>query len=113
LLVDEYRNVEESKVDMCGADGVSIRWLIGKNTKDAPFYMRHFTVEVGGNTPLHTHNFEHEVYILEGEGEMNTGEKTFPLKPGSFLFVKKNEKHQFRNLSKDIPLKFLCMIPVN
>jgi len=113
LIVDYYENVKESKVDMCGADGVSIRWLVGKQTEDAPFYMRHFTVEPDGNTPLHTHDFEHEVYILEGEGEMNTGEETFSLTPGSFLFVKKNEKHQFINLSKDKPLKFLCMIPVS
>jgi quercetin dioxygenase-like cupin family protein len=112
MKIGFYNEIENKTVDIEGAVGVKIRWLIGHSDKNAPFHMRYFEVEPLGNTPLHTHNGEHEVYILEGNGVLNNGEKTFPLKSGSFVLVEKGEKHQFKNLSDKEYLKFLCIIPV-
>jgi quercetin dioxygenase-like cupin family protein len=67
-------------------------------------------MEPGGYSPLHTHAWEHELFILEGEGLALGGCEERKIKAGEAVFVPSNEKHQFRNNSKNT-LKFLCLIP--
>jgi quercetin dioxygenase-like cupin family protein len=74
------------------------------------FAMRQFEVEPGGFTPKHSHPYEHEVYVLEGEGIAMEGNEQRPLRSGDFVYVPPDEVHQFRNTG-DVPMKFLCMIP--
>ncbi len=93
-----------------GAQGVTFRMLIGPE-QDAPtFYMRQFDVAPGGNTPKHAHAWEHEVYILAGQGEVLTPDGYKPVSAGQCVFVPPDSEHQFRNNS-DAVLKFLCIVP--
>jgi quercetin dioxygenase-like cupin family protein len=63
-------------------------------------------------TMHHQHNYEHEVYVLEGEGELAGEEENLSLTPGSAGYVPANTIHQFRNVG-NTPFKFLCMIPAD
>ena len=72
--------------------------------------MRQFEVAPGGFTPRHHHPYEHEVFVLEGQGVVYEGDQPHPLKAGDVVLVKPDEVHQFRNTG-DGPLKFLCLIP--
>jgi quercetin dioxygenase-like cupin family protein len=74
------------------------------------FAMRLFEMEPGGHTPLHKHPWEHEVFALEGEGELFDGEKTTHFKSGYAIFVPPNENQQFRNNSENL-LRVICLIP--
>ena len=74
------------------------------------FAMRLFEIEPGGHTPLHKHPWEHEVFALEGMGELFDGEKTMYFEQGYVVFVPPNEIHQFRNNSKS-SLRVICLIP--
>jgi quercetin dioxygenase-like cupin family protein len=74
------------------------------------FAMRLFEVEKGGCSPLHTHSWEHEAFILEGEGVVFDGEKATPFKANDVVFVPPDEWHQFKNTGTRT-LKFLCLIP--
>jgi len=89
---------------------VKVRWLITKEMGAPNFAMRVFEVEPGGYSPLHKHPWEHEVFILEGEGELFDGEHATPFKPNDVVFVPPNEMHQFKNTGKSV-LKFICLIP--
>ena len=51
-----------------GSNKLTVRWLITKETGAENFAMRLFEMAAGGNSPLHSHNWEHEVFILDGEG---------------------------------------------
>jgi quercetin dioxygenase-like cupin family protein len=93
-----------------GASKVTVRWLISKEMGAENFAMRLFEVEPDGYSPLHTHWWEHEVFILEGEGVVFDGEKATAFKAGDVVFVPSGERHQFRN-SSEKTLKFLCLIP--
>ncbi len=93
-----------------GASKVTVRWLITKEMGAENFAMRLFEVEPNGYSPLHTHWWEHEVFILEGEGQVCDGEKTTAFKAGDVVFVPSSERHQFRNKGEKT-LKFLCLIP--
>jgi len=111
MEIKHYEQVEARAVEMEGAKGVKIRWLISKKEGAPNFAMRLFEVKAGGFSPLHTHNWEHEVFILEGEGIATDGEKETPIKSGSVIYVAPEEKHQFKNTG-DHTLKFLCLIPI-
>jgi quercetin dioxygenase-like cupin family protein len=75
------------------------------------FAMRRFTVDVGGNTPFHSHAWEHEVYVLRGRGAVRRRDGDAPIEEGVAVLVEPGEMHSFRN-EGDEPLVFLCMIPV-
>lgn len=103
--------VRPEQVTDQGASGTTIRQLIGKEQGAPTFAIRLFELEQDGRTPLHSHWWEHEVYCLEGEGEVETPEGPVPLRAGDAVLVPPNEQHQFRNAGQGA-LKFLCMIPV-
>ena len=104
-----YLDVKSEKAEH-GAKDVYVRWLITKDLGAENFAMRLFEVDVGGFTPLHEHPWEHEVFVLEGEGEVRGGEKVKRLMPGDVVFIPSNEKHQFRNVGGR-KFKFICVIP--
>ncbi len=72
--------------------------------------MRQFDVEPGGHTPRHSHPYEHEIYVLEGAGEVIEGDQARPLKAGDVVYVAPDDVHQFRNTGPTT-MKFLCMVP--
>jgi len=94
-----------------GVKETTVRWLISKKDGANNFAMRLFEIQPNGNTPLHQHDWEHEVFILEGDGEARNKEKSITFKEGDVFFVKPMEWHQFVNTG-DNPLKFLCLIPI-
>ncbi len=110
MIAKKYEEVKKDPVSMEGADKVSVRWLIGEDSGAPNFHMRLFEVEPGGHTPFHTHGFEHEVFVVEGNGQLNTPGGPRPLPQGSFALVLPEEKHQFQNIG-DTTFKFLCLIP--
>ena len=110
MKVQHYEAVPQNPVTMQGAEGCTVRWLVGKNDAAPNFAMRQFEVAPGGHTPKHFHDYEHEVFIIEGEGVVLEGEREHPLKAGDVLFVVPNEVHQFKNTGAS-PLKFLCLVP--
>ena len=74
------------------------------------FAMRLFEIGPNGYTPKHTHEWEHEVFILEGSGITRDKNKEGAFKAGDVFFVPGMEWHQFVNTGKET-LKFLCLIP--
>lgn len=110
MIVKKDSEIEKKEILMDGVKGASIRWLIGEGSNAPHFYLRQFEIEPQGHTPLHTHPWEHEIFVLEGKGQLNTGGKSHPLEPGSFALVLPNEQHQFENIGQST-LKFLCLIP--
>jgi len=77
------------------------------------FAMRRFIIAPGGHTPLHGHDWEHEVLMLKGRGTLVYGEgrEEHPLKKGNVAYVPPNELHQFRNAGRG-DFEFLCLIPL-
>jgi len=104
-----YTDVEAQEVE-AGAKGVTIRWLIDENAGGENFCMRHFEIAPGGYTPHHEHAWEHEVFILEGTGEVLSGETPHAFRPGDAILVPGGEKHQFRNTG-ETPVRLLCLVP--
>ncbi len=94
-----------------GATKTTVRWLISRPEGAPNFSMRLFEVAPGGHTPLHTHPWEHEVFVLDGDVEVMTAEGPRPLAAGDAVLVLPEERHQFRNTG-DGTARFLCIIPL-
>jgi quercetin dioxygenase-like cupin family protein len=112
MKVSHSEEVEAQRVEMEGAEGCTVRWLVGEKDGAPTFAMRQFVVEPGGHTPRHHHDYEHEVYVLEGNGAVVEGEQLHPLKAGDVVLVMPDEVHQFRNTGQT-PMKMLCLIPIS
>jgi len=110
MKVIPQKEVELKEADE-GASKLKVRWLITKETGAPTFAMRLFEMEPGGHSPLHNHDWEHEVFVLEGEGLVMGGKEEKKIKAGDAVFVPPNEKHQFKNNGKKT-LKFLCLVPL-
>jgi len=93
-----------------GTSRLKVRWLITKDIGAPNFAMRLFEMESGGHSPLHNHPWEHEIFILEGEGVAVDGNEERKVRAGDAIFISPNEKHQLKNKGKKT-LKFLCLIP--
>jgi quercetin dioxygenase-like cupin family protein len=102
---------EDAPVKEEGSQGVRIKWLLDKSVGTPTFMMRHFRVEPGGHTPRHKHEWEHEVFVLEGKGFVRHEDREYPLNPGDAVFIPPNQVHQFRN-TESTHLRFLCLVPV-
>ncbi len=110
MKVIHYEQIDAVPVEMEGAVGCRIRCLIGQEDGAPSFSMRQFEVAPGGHTPKHTHGYEHEVFVLEGNGLVQIGGEEHPIRSGTTIFVPPGQLHQFRNTGT-VPLVFLCLIP--
>ena len=110
MKVNHYEAVSQQPVEMEGSHGCRVRWLLGERDGTPNFAMRQFEVAPGGYTPRHSHPYEHEVFVLEGEGVILDGTVERSLRAGDVVYVAPGDVHQFRNAG-DSPLKFLCLVP--
>lgn len=110
MKIQSAQSVANVPVEMPGAVGCRVRWLVGQPDGAPNFAMRLFEVEPGGHTPKHSHPYEHEVYVLEGEGIVLEGDRERTFAAGDVIYVAPDDVHQFRNAAQS-PLKFLCVVP--
>ena len=89
--------------------GVTMRVMVGRDEGADNFVMRHFTLEANAVTPSHTHDWEHEAFVLEGEGVLVSKEGEQPIRPGDGVFVPANALHNFRNTG-GVKLCFVCVV---
>jgi len=97
---------------MDGARDVKVRVVFGPADKAPTFAMRVFELAPGGHTPFHTHPFEHEIVLLDGDIAVVTEQGDKPLQTGDVVLVPPDEKHQFKNRSDKNGARFMCLVPV-
>jgi quercetin dioxygenase-like cupin family protein len=94
------------------AKGATIRWLIDDTHDGAPVYaLRMIELEPGGHSPHHVHPYEHENFVVEGNGRVLIDQVSHDLKPGDVVLVPSGVVHQYANAGLT-PFRFLCGIPV-
>ncbi len=105
------RKVDEIEAqEMSEAQNATIKILIGEKEGALNFIMRYFCINPKGSTPYHSHDWEHEIFILKGKGVIRGENALYTVEAGSFAYIPPNEKHSFEN-PFDEPLEFLCIIP--
>jgi quercetin dioxygenase-like cupin family protein len=105
-----YSKVKPEKPVEAGASGITVRWLIKEEDGAPNFAMRLFELQPKGHSPLHSHDWEHEVYILEGNCKVTCEGQEAKATVGYVVFIPPKTKHKFTNTGKS-KLRFLCLVP--
>ena len=92
-----YLDVEGINVTESGAHGVNLRTVIGEADGAPNFFMRVVTFESDGATPHHSHPWEHENYIVSGEGTLEVDGEVVELKPGDVAYVPPGAEHCYKS----------------
>jgi len=70
------------------APGTTIRWLIDDDHDGAPVYaLRLIEIAPGGHTPRHSHPYEHENFVVEGQGRVLVNGAWHTLRAGDVVVV--------------------------
>ncbi|MGA7143811.1 MAG: cupin domain-containing protein [Desulfobacterales bacterium] len=110
MKIIHYSEAEPKHFDSDHVKGVTGRVVIGKSDGAENFCMRVFELSENGYTPKHSHEWEHEIVIHSGSGEVLSDGKWTPVGKGHIVFIPGHEDHQIRNAGRD-PLVFACLIP--
>ena len=73
---------------------------------DAQFTTGMSVYPVGKGAPLHMHNCDEQVTLLEGVGEVEIDGEVTPLKRYDSTYIPANRVHAFRNTG-DVPMRIL------
>jgi quercetin dioxygenase-like cupin family protein len=110
MKIIPYTEVKPTRYEGAEAKGVAARVVIGKKDGAENFCMRVFEISAGGNTPKHSHDWEHEMFIHSGEGDVYGNGRWNPITSGKVVFIPSNEEHQIKNSGKEL-LIVVCLVP--
>lgn len=110
MKIIHYTDAPSQTFDGNEVRGVRGRVAIGKGDGAANFCMRVFELAAEGHTPLHRHEWEHEIFFHSGRGEIFQEGRWQPVAAGTAVFIPGNERHQIRNRGHE-PLVFVCLVP--
>ena len=110
MMTGHFTEVKEEQPQMAGMQA-TIRWLIAAKDGAPNFAMRVIEIKSKGERiPLHHHDYEHEIFIIEGQGNVLSPDGTKPVAYGNFVYVAANEEHGFENTGHT-RFRFICVIP--
>jgi quercetin dioxygenase-like cupin family protein len=111
MYITKLNKVEKTISTLEGAKGVYKHIPLSRENGVPTFSFRVFTIEPGGYTPFHQHEFEHMNYVINGEGILVSEDREHELREGDFALILAGEKHQFKNSSQNQNLLIICGVP--
>jgi quercetin dioxygenase-like cupin family protein len=109
MIIKKLRDVPLTHVT--GYDQVKKQVVIGPDDGSQEIVMRYFSIEPGGTSPHHSHDFPHLVKIEAGNGiAIDTKGNEHQVQTGDYVYINDNETHQFRNTGSK-PFHFICIVP--
>ena len=106
MRIISYKKAEAKEAE--SSYKLKIRWLNNEGSKN--FAVRHIEIEPNGYSPHHSHPWEHEIFVLEGNGTAFGNKEVKPISVGDLISIPAGDTHQIKNTGKNT-LKILCMIP--
>jgi len=103
---------DEVKVIRRGS-GILTMPLVTTQSADNPGFVTGIsTYPQGQGAPLHSHNCDEQVTLLEGQGEVEVDGRITPLKPYDSTYIPADQRHAFRNTGT-APMKILWIYASN
>ena len=87
-------------------ENIEKKLLIGEKDGATNFEMKLFTIGPNGYSEHHTHDWDHEIFILNGEGILKSKNKDYNISQGDCIYIKPKEEHQIQN-PYDKDLKYI------
>ncbi|MBN1227107.1 MAG: cupin domain-containing protein [Deltaproteobacteria bacterium] len=112
MKICSLETLEKVPANMKGAEKAYKQLPISRADGTPSVSFRVFTLEPGGHTPYHEHDFEHMNYVIEGRGVIvNENGEESEFKKGDFALILPGEKHQYRNNSENEVFIIICAVP--
>ena len=109
MRVKNYREIRDEPV--VEEPGLTVRWLVSDLEEQPEFAMRLYELQPGAATTPHVHGWEHQVFVLAGQGVVIGGEDECLLGEGDVVYISPLERHQFVNAGEEV-LRFLMVFPI-
>lgn len=110
MKIKHYKDVSPTLFNNDMAKNVAGRVMIGKDDGAPHFCMRVFELGESGHTPIHTHEWEHEIFVHSGQGAVFDNGTWIDVVPGTAVFIPGNVAHQIKNTG-NVPLIVVCLVP--
>ena len=110
MYVSHRKNIPGKKIESETTRFVTKQVLIGPAQGWKDYVMRMFTLEKDGFAPRHSHDWQHILYVVEGEGTLFLDGENHPLTPGSTAYVPPKSEHQILNAG-EAKFVFICIVP--
>jgi quercetin dioxygenase-like cupin family protein len=104
-FVRHSKDIEESEME----GGARIRWLITHRDGAPTFSMPLITIKKGKSTPHHSHDYEHEIFVVQGKLTVEIGNEFLYAVEGDHIFIPPNELHGMTALND---ASIICVVPV-
>ena len=104
MIVNELRSLIGSERDVEWGNGNSRRFLIEKDGMG--YSLTDTIVNAGTESLLEYKNHMETCYCIEGEGEVETDGKVYPIKPGTMYALDRHDKHYLRAKKE---LRLVCV----
>ena len=108
MFVANYRDVSAQPY----GQGIEKRVMIGPKQGAPTFVMRIFDLPPGASSPYHTHDWEHEVFVLAGCGVVVADEGEISVQPEDAILIAPDERHCLRNTGQET-FRFMCVVPLH
>ena len=109
MIIKKKRDFTPNIINNSEMKDVKFYPFITKKDGAPNFAMRLFEVGPDGHTTRHKHEWEHEVYIVSGNGYVLEGDKKIRVERDCCIFIKSNELHQFQ--AGENGLSMICVVP--
>ncbi|MFW5981271.1 MAG: cupin domain-containing protein [bacterium] len=110
IIYGSKENLSVTEVDSEHAEKTKKRIVFSPENVWEDHVMRIFTMEKGGKTYQHAHEWPHWVFTLSGEGRVITEEENYELSKGNYIFIPGNLSHNLENIG-DEEFEFMCIVP--
>ena len=74
--------------------------------------MRHFILPAHKSIPEHSHDWDHLMYTVSGDGYVEVEGERYDMKTGYWTRIPGGKKHVYHN-DAEIPLEFFCIVPTH
>lgn len=105
----QFKSIDAAEIE-AAYTGVTMRRVISEVDGAEASVMDVFEIASKGQTPYHTHSWEHQVFVITGRGWCQDGTGRHEFRDGDVIYVKPGEPHAFGN-SGPVPVKLVCVIP--
>lgn len=104
-FVRNSQDINELEMD----GGARIRWLITHRDGAPTFSMRLITIDKDKSTPTHSHDYEHEIFVITGKLSVHIGSLKQNASNGEYIYIPPNVMHGMRALEDS---KIICIVPI-
>jgi quercetin dioxygenase-like cupin family protein len=112
MFVKNISHIEKKRISGEGMKNVLKQVPIGPEQGWKDHVLRVFTVEPGGHTPLHSHDWEHVNYVISGNGVLEIEGQKQALESGHFALVPPAVKHRYVNEAGE-DFVMICIVPAH